>query len=144
MFSVYHTLNYYRFHPQEHLALTYEHDMIIKLTLILSLPLELRHLLESLKHTRYNPVIGLIDILSDLQCICTNELIFQLANVRREVLDERSDTSTFLAIEFRLLDGFDVLSHPTVKLAFQTVELFLEKIGEEGVATFFSISEESL
>ena len=88
--------------------------MIIQLPLILPFALLLSHLLKPIKHTRHNLIIRLVDILSDLQRVRTNKLVLQLANVRREVFDERSDPTSFLAVEFRLLDRIDVLRSSTV------------------------------
>ena len=89
--------------------------MIIQLPLILPFTLLLSHLLKPIKHTRHNLIIRLVDILSDLQRVRTNKLVLQLANVRREVFDERSDPTTFLAVEFRLFNGLDVLGYSTVE-----------------------------
>ena len=89
--------------------------MIIQLPLILSFTLLLSHLFEPVKHTRHNLIVRLVDILPDLQRVRTNKLVLQFADVRREVFDERSDTPTFLAVEFRLLNRLDVFGYSTVE-----------------------------
>ena len=84
--------------------------MVIQLPLILPFTLLLSHLLEPIKHTRHNLIIRLVDILSDLQRVRTNKLVLQLANVRREVLDEGCNTLPLLTGELGLFDRLDMVS----------------------------------
>ena len=85
-------------------ARTNEDDMVVQLALILAFAIKLRHLLERVEHSLHDLLISDIDSLADLECVGSDELLLNTADVDREVFDELSNAVALLARQFRILD----------------------------------------
>ena len=89
---------------------TDNNDVVIELTLVLSLVLELGHLLEARKHSVYNAIIRGVDHLPDPERICANELRLYASHICGEELDKGSYAIALLARELSIFDRLDELS----------------------------------
>ncbi len=65
--------------------------MIIQLSFILSFTFKLSHLLQGIEHGLGYLLISRIHIGAYLQCVCSNELVFDTRGVSREDLNELRD-----------------------------------------------------
>lgn len=117
--------------------------MVVELPLVLALAVELRHLLERIKHSLHDSLIRDIDSLPNLERVRANELVLDATDVNREVLDELRDAVTFLARELSVLDGLDLFGDMPVEERLQLAMLFVEGIDEEGVAALICIGDET-
>lgn len=72
---------------------------------ILAFTVHLGHLLEAVKHTLHDLLISLVHVVPNVKVVGTNELILNLANVDREVLDKVCHALAFLTGQFRLLNA---------------------------------------
>lgn len=80
--------------------------MIIQLSLILALPIHLRHLLKRVKHRLHDLLIRHIDALPNLERVRVDELAFNSGNIDGERLDEGRHTVSLLARQLSVFHRF--------------------------------------
>jgi hypothetical protein len=88
------------------------------LTLVVTaFAIQFGHLLETVKHAIYDPLVCQVHARSDLKTISAKQLVLHTAHINRKILYERSRPLTFLAREFILLDGLYpfILSQQIIK-----------------------------
>ena len=78
--------------------------MVVQLALVFAFAIKLRHLLERVEHGLHDLLISDIDCLADLECIGSDELLLDAADVDREVFDELSNAVALLARQLGVLN----------------------------------------
>ena len=78
--------------------------MVVQLALVFAFAIKLRHLLERVEHRLHDLLISDIDSLTDLECIGSDELLLDTADVDREVFDELSNAVALLARQLGVLN----------------------------------------
>lgn len=96
--------------------LTNEDNMIVELALILTLPVQFRHLLKAVKHALHDAIVRSIDAATDLQAICAGKLALDARNINGEVLNEMHNAASLLRIKPRLFNAFDLLVLPDISV----------------------------
>jgi hypothetical protein len=82
--------------------------MKIQLAFVFTLPIHLCHLFQRLEHCLNDFLVGIVNVCTYIEVICTNQLVLHKADVNREVLDKMNESLAFLARQFCLLDISDL------------------------------------